>query len=104
MLAMAEGFRCWHTGVSVYTERGGNECALRRSVCFPQSYSRRTGSLAGTVSDTEGLALSQAAVQATNTATKAVYKTISSDTGGYTLAPLPAGTYELTARVPGMLP
>jgi len=60
--------------------------------------------LTGTVSDTDGKALAKAAIQAKNTATGAVYKGDSSATGAYTLARLPAGTYELLARVPGMLP
>src|SRR5712692_4755059 len=60
--------------------------------------------LTGTVSDTDGKALAKAAIQAKNVATGAVYKTDSSPTGAYTLAQLPAGTYELLALVPGMLP
>src|SRR5712692_12103511 len=65
---------------------------------------QNSATIAGTVSDADGVALPKAAIQAKNAATGAVYKTDSSPTGAYTLERLPAGTYELLARVPGMLP
>jgi hypothetical protein len=60
--------------------------------------------ITGKVSDTDGAALAKAAIQAKNVATGAVDKTDSSPTGAYALPGLPAGTYGLLARVPGMLP
>jgi hypothetical protein len=65
---------------------------------------QNSATITGTVSDTDGVALAKAAVQAKNTATGAEYKTESASTGSYALARLPGGTYELLARVPGMLP
>jgi len=65
---------------------------------------QNSATISGKVSDTDGAALAKAAIQAKNVATGAVYKTDSSPTGAYTLPGLPAGTYELLARVPGMLP
>jgi len=60
------------------------------------------GTLTGTVTDVYGGVLGKAAIQATNIATKALYKAESSPTGAYTLAQLPAGSYDLAATVPGM--
>src|SRR5438046_7348343 len=60
------------------------------------------GTITGTVTDVYGGVLANAAVQATNVATKALYQGESSPTGTYTLAQLPAGTYDLSATVPGM--
>jgi len=62
------------------------------------------GTITGTVTDVYGGVLGKAAIQATNVATKALYKAESSATGAYTLAQLPAGTYDLSATVPGMVP
>jgi len=45
--------------------------------------------------------VANAAVEAKNTATGAVYPVASSATGNYTIAQLPAGAYELTVTVPG---
>jgi hypothetical protein len=61
-----------------------------------------SGTITGTVSDTDGVALAKAAIQATNTATRTVYKTTSSETGAFTLAPLPPGVYDLFVVAPGM--
>ena len=44
-----------------------------------------------------------AGVPATNTQTTAKYETVSTETGNYTLAQLPAGTYDLTVELPGFM-
>lgn len=67
-------------------------------------FAQNTATIAGTVSDSDGVALGKAAIQATNTATKTVFKATASDNGGYTLAQLPAGSYDLLATAPGMPP
>lgn len=54
-----------------------------------------TGSIAGTVSDPDGGGVSGAIVQATDVATGTVYKTTSAVDGGYRIARLPAGVYDL---------
>src|SRR5580658_5364448 len=59
------------------------------------------GTITGTVLDLGGDKVAKAPIQVTNLATKAVSRATSSDTGGYTLAELPAGTYELSVAILG---
>src|SRR5713101_8385178 len=59
------------------------------------------GTLTGTVSDTSGAVIPGVPIQAKNVQTGATYDAGSSETGNYTLAQLPAGTYELSALLPG---
>ena len=59
------------------------------------------GTLTGTVSDTTGAVIPGVAIEAKNVQTGAAYQAGSSETGNYTLAQLPAGTYELSALLPG---
>ena len=62
------------------------------------------GVITGTVLDLGGDKVANAPIQVTNTVTKAVYKATSSGNGSYTLAELPAGTYELSVSAPGFNP
>ncbi len=59
------------------------------------------GTITGTVSDPAGAVVAGAAVEARNVATDALYPVATSATGNYTIAQLPAGSYELTVTVPG---
>ncbi len=59
------------------------------------------GTITGTVSDPAGAVVPNAPIEAKNVATDAVYPAATSATGNYTIAQLPAGTYELTVTVPG---
>src|SRR5438445_6162369 len=59
------------------------------------------GTLTGTVSDPSGAVIPGVSIEAKNIQTGAVYQAGSSETGNYTLAQLPAGTYELSALLPG---
>ena len=59
------------------------------------------GTVTGTVSDPAGAVVANATVEAKNADTAAVYRAGSSATGNYTLAQLPAGTYEMSVTVPG---
>jgi hypothetical protein len=59
------------------------------------------GNITGTISDPAGAVVANAAVEARNVATGAVYPAATSATGNYTVAQLPAGTYELSVTVPG---
>ena len=59
------------------------------------------GTITGTVADPAGALVAGAPIEAVNTATNAKYPVASSNTGNYTLAELPAGTYNLTITVPG---
>src|ERR1700733_4857580 len=59
------------------------------------------GTITGTVSDPAGAVVPNAAVEARNVETGAVYTAATSGTGNYTLAQLPTGTYELAITVTG---
>src|ERR1700689_5064731 len=60
-----------------------------------------TGAITGTVVDLAGDVVANAPIQATNMATKRLYRTASSEQGSYTIAQLPAGDYELSVTAPG---
>ena len=59
------------------------------------------GTITGTISDPAGAVISNAAIEARNVATGALYPVASSGTGNYTIAQLPAGAYEMSVTVPG---
>ena len=59
------------------------------------------GTITGTIADPAGAVIAAAAIESKNSETGAVYQTQSTATGNYTLAQLPAGTYELSVTVPG---
>jgi len=59
------------------------------------------GTITGTVTDPTGAVIPNANIQVTNTDTSALYKIGTSNTGNYTLANLPAGTYTLVVDAPG---
>ncbi|HEY7339219.1 MAG TPA: TonB-dependent receptor [Bryobacteraceae bacterium] len=59
------------------------------------------GTITGAISDSTGAVIANAAIQAKNVDTGAIYPVASSSTGNYTLAELPAGRYELDVNVPG---
>jgi len=68
------------------------------------AFAQNTGTITGTVLNLAGDKVPNALVQATNIATKAVYKATGSDSGSYTLSQLPAGNYDLSAAVLGFNP
>src|SRR5437868_13378289 len=59
------------------------------------------GTVTGTVSDTTGAVIPGVFIEAKNAQTGAAYQAGSSETGNYTLAQLPAGTYDVSALLPG---
>src|SRR5215813_2372137 len=59
------------------------------------------GTITGTVSDATGAVIPGVAIEARNVQTGALYQAGSSETGNFTLAQLPAGTYEFSASLPG---
>ncbi len=59
------------------------------------------GTITGTVSDSTGAVIPGASIEAKNIGTGAVYTAGSSETGNYTIAQVPAGTYELSVTIPG---
>src|SRR6202171_6604030 len=60
------------------------------------------GGIAGAVSDPAGAIISKATVQAKNGKTGEVFKAVSLPDGKYTLADLPAGTYDISVHLPGL--
>ena len=68
------------------------------STAFAQS---DRGTITGTVLDVSGAVIPTASIQAKNTATSEVYTAGTTGTGNYTLANLPAGTYEFTVTAAG---
>jgi hypothetical protein len=68
------------------------------------AFAQNSGTIAGTVFDLTGNGVAKAPIQVTNRATKAVYKADSSEKGGYSLAGLPAGVYEIAVAAPGYSP
>ena len=60
------------------------------------------GSISGTVTDPFGKISKTTLVQARNVATRAVSKATTAANGTYTLADLPAGTYDITVSLPGL--
>ena len=70
-------------------------------LCATAGFSQSGGSITGTVVDSDGQAVANAQVQATNRNTKAVYKAAGSEQGHYTLPMLPAGTYDVSISAPG---
>jgi hypothetical protein len=67
---------------------------LFASAVFAQSGG---GTISGTITDADRAVLPMTPVQATNTATKAVYKATSSAKGEYSIEQLPAGAYDVSA-------
>jgi hypothetical protein len=59
------------------------------------------GTITGTVQDPAKAVVPNAAIVATNTETGAVYKTVTTATGNFTVASLPAGLYNLSVEAPG---
>ncbi|HEY3826361.1 MAG TPA: TonB-dependent receptor [Bryobacteraceae bacterium] len=59
------------------------------------------GIITGTVTDTSGAVVANAAIEAKQLETGAVFPTTSTATGSYTLSELPVGSYEISATVSG---
>ena len=72
---------------------------LFSSVAFAQSTFR--GGLSGVVADIQGGVIPGVNIEATNTGTGLVYKTVSTSAGEYAFTDLPLGDYTVTAAFPG---
>jgi len=66
------------------------------------AFAQEKGSITGKISDTIGLPVSGASIQARNAATGSVYKATSAATGEYRIEGLSDGTYELSVRMTRM--
>jgi hypothetical protein len=70
-------------------------------LCSTVACAQSAGTITGTVVDSDGQAVANAQVQATNSNTKMVYKTTASEQGHYTLATLPPGAYDVSITASG---
>jgi hypothetical protein len=71
-------------------------------VFFGAAYAQSDrGTITGTIADPAGAMIPDVSIEAKNTQTGAIYQTISSATGNYTLAQLPVGIYQITASLSG---
>jgi hypothetical protein len=59
------------------------------------------GTITGTVADAANAVVGGASIEAKNSESGATYTAASTETGNYTLAQLPAGTYQVTVSLPG---
>jgi hypothetical protein len=59
------------------------------------------GTITGTVTDPAGAIVAGAAVEVQNTETGQLVQTVSTNTGAYTVTPLPVGSYSVTVTVAG---
>src|SRR6266478_3972465 len=76
--------------------------ALCILLIFPGVFAQSDrGTITGTVADQTNAVIPGASVVATNTETATKYETVSTETGNYTLAQLPAGVYQLSVELPG---
>lgn len=84
---------CWWIWTSV----------LLLGFVFPSLLRAQIGAsgITGTVVDPSGSAVAGASVTVENDATKVVWRTVSSGSGGYILRNLPPGTYAVTVEAPG---
>ncbi len=60
-------------------------------------FAQQTGTISGTIADPDGRPV-RVPIRVVNNATKAAYQGMPSATGEYSIAPLPAGTYQLTVQ------
>ena len=70
-------------------------------LCWAALAQSDRGTITGTIYDPSGSAIGNAAVEARNVDSGALYPVASSATGNYNIGELPVGTYELTVTVPG---
>jgi hypothetical protein len=76
-------------------------CAIFLTLSVAAIAQSDRGTITGTVSDPAGAVIANAPIQARNTQTGENYSSATSNTGNYTIAQLPAGTYEVSVSAPG---
>src|SRR5215813_13312512 len=77
---------------------------LIASVSLSLAQGGNQGTIAGTVTDSSGALVPGAEITATNTSTRAAFKTVSTDDGFFEFALLPVGTYDIDTRKQGFNP
>jgi hypothetical protein len=71
-------------------------------LCLGVAYAQSDrGTITGTITDPSGSMIANAPIEAKNMQTGVVYRAASSETGNYTLAQLPTGTYQITCSLSG---
>jgi hypothetical protein len=70
-------------------------------LCIAPAFAQSSGTITGTIHDVDGTVVAKAPIQVANKGSNLILKTISSQTGAYTFAQLPPGTYELTVAATG---
>jgi hypothetical protein len=70
-------------------------------LCGLYAMAQSAGTITGTVLDPTKAIVANVPVEAKNANTGFVYKTVTSGTGNYTIAELPAGTYDISVAAPG---
>src|SRR5687768_2302721 len=76
-------------------------CLLAVLVAVPAHAQSTTGTLTGSVTDEQGLALPGTNVTVTNTSTGFSRSAVADSSGTYRIAGLPSGTYEVKADLTG---
>jgi hypothetical protein len=76
-------------------------CFALLAMCGATAIAQTTGTITGTVADQSGAAVPGATVTLKNTDTGLSRTTLTSETGKYEALSLPAGTYEISASLPG---
>lgn len=74
---------------------------LALSAGFANAQSASTATIVGQVTDAQGLGVPNAAVTATNTATRIAYPTKTTSSGDYTIPFVPPGTYDIRVEAQG---
>src|SRR4029078_2646753 len=79
-------------------------CLLTTFLLLPSILLAQTGSIAGVVTDSSGAVVSVAQVTATNVGTSAARSIQSPDSGAYSIANLPVGSYTFSFEKAGFKP
>src|SRR5438045_802143 len=118
---LVEGSRRLTSGIRSHTIRRTSDALMGHRVVVGKGYEMRpvslltalilcsvaalaqtaTGTITGTISDPAGAVVANASLELKNSETGTVSQTVSSSTGNYNFAQLPAATYQLTVNVPG---
>ena len=93
-------------GVRSFAECGARNfaCLMAALLIATPAWTQSGGTITGIVLDSDGMAVPNVQVQATNRGTQAIHKTAGSEKGEFTLASLPPGDYDVAIVAPGFYP